>query len=291
MSKKSMTRQRLHQKKTTQKSRRKQSILNQIFKISWLTIGSISLVYALIQFIRGLSFNLSTAFLGGIGIVMLMLFTLSKFFKVTAARFFESKLFLVLKYCYTFFLMLFLVIGLLIFATSLHKPFNKVDYLIVLGAKVNQNNLSLSLKNRLDRALEYIVVYPDTPVILCGGQGSDEPMTEALAMERYILNTTKNKENVLLIREDASSNTIENLKNAAQIISHRENGIDANAIKTSVNTLIVTSDFHVFRTKMLATRVGLNTDVLPAETPLYVYPGLFVREIFAVFKSFIFDWV
>ena len=264
---------------------------NRILKISWLIIGTVSLSYSLIQLIRGMSFNLSTAALGVIGLFMVAIFVLSKVFIGTATHFFTSRVFGVFKFAYVLFLALFLVLGVLILIMPLQKPSDKVDYMIILGAKVNANSLSLSLKNRLDRALEYISDYPDTPVILCGGQGADEPMTEALAMERYIQINMMNAESGLLIREEASTNTIENLKNAAQIISLREENSGSGTTRANIRILIVTSDFHVFRTKMLARRVGLNADVLAAETPLFVYPGLFVREIFAFMKSFVFDRV
>ena len=246
-------------------------------------------------------------FMGGIGLSMVGLYLLAKRNQKITERLFKTKAFRVLKLGYTLFLALFLVIGILILVTPLQESTEKTDYLIILGAKVNDNGVSLSLMNRLDRALSYLSVYPDTTVILCGGQGSDEPMTEALAMERYIRASSVNTAATLMIREEESSNTIENLKNAAEIIAVQErngqgeyderdehDGYDARSensahISPDIRVLVVTSDFHVLRAKMLAGRAGLNADALSAGTPFYLYPGSFVREIFAVFKSFLLD--
>ena len=283
------------------------SRLDRGLKLSWLIIGFVSLVFFVVQCIRGISFSFSMVFMGGIGLFMVGLYLLGMRNQEITGRLYKTKVFRVLKLGYTLFLALFLVIGILILVTPLRESTEKTDYLIILGAKVNDNGVSLSLMNRLDRALSYLSVYPDTTVILCGGQGSDEPMTEALAMERYIQASSVNTAATLMIREEESSNTIENLKNAAEIITaqernrqgedgeHGERGEDdehsenSTQLSPDVRVLVVTSDFHVLRAKMLAGRVGLNASALSAGTPFYLYPGSFVREIFAVFKSFLLD--
>ena len=61
-----------------------------------------------------------------------------------------------------------------------------LDYLIVLGAQVKKEGPSKTLRLRLDKAAEYARQNPDTILILSGGQGSDELVSEAQAMQDYL---------------------------------------------------------------------------------------------------------
>lgn len=60
------------------------------------------------------------------------------------------------------------------------------DYVIVLGAQVRGKALSRTLEYRLEKALEYARVHPNTVLVLSGGQGVGEEMTEAEAMYEYL---------------------------------------------------------------------------------------------------------
>ena len=59
------------------------------------------------------------------------------------------------------------------------------DYVIVLGARVRGAKISNSLKQRLDRAIEYSEEYPNTVLVLSGGKGPGEEISEARAMYEY----------------------------------------------------------------------------------------------------------
>ena len=62
-----------------------------------------------------------------------------------------------------------------------------LDYVIVLGARVKEHTISDSLKKRLDRAIDYAQKNPDTYLVLSGGKGKDEPVSEAQAMYQYLV--------------------------------------------------------------------------------------------------------
>ena len=62
-----------------------------------------------------------------------------------------------------------------------------LDYVIVLGAQVREDGPSVVLRYRLDRTFEYLETHPDTICILSGGQGSNEPFSEAEGMVRLSL--------------------------------------------------------------------------------------------------------
>lgn len=73
-------------------------------------------------------------------------------------------------------------------------------------------------------------------MILSGGKGSDEKISEAEAMKRYCID--KGIPSKDLIKEDKSKTTLENLKNSKAIINRRSG--DKNAV-------LVTSNYHVYR--------------------------------------------
>ena len=82
-----------------------------------------------------------------------------------------------------------LVVGIteaIIIKASFGSPREQVDYVIVLGAKVNANGPSVSLWDRICAAYEYAESHPDTILVLSGGQGSDEPVTEAECIYREL---------------------------------------------------------------------------------------------------------
>lgn len=90
------------------------------------------------------------------------------------------------------------------------------DYVIVLGARVRGAKISNSLKQRLDRAIEYSEEYPNTVLVLSGGKGPGEEISEARAMYEY-LQYNGIPEDKLLI-EDQSSDTVQNIEFSRTVI-------------------------------------------------------------------------
>ena len=104
--------------------------------------------------------------------------------------------------------------------------------IIVLGAQVKADgSLSVQLQWRLDKALEVYRAYPQ-PIVVCGAQGANEPVTEASAMRDYLLQNGVPEADILL--EDQSFNTRQNLKNAQRLLGE--------GVK---KVLIVTSNYHL----------------------------------------------
>lgn len=81
-----------------------------------------------------------------------------------------------------------------------------------------------------------------------------------------------------LIKEEKSTNTMENIKNSKKLMK-----------KGTKHIVLVSSDFHIFRAKFLAKRNGIIAYGLPAETYYAIKPTYYIREYFAVVKSFFFD--
>ena len=150
----------------------------------------------------------------------------------------------------------------------------KADYLIVLGAKVNGTTPSYAMHDRLTAALDYLNAYPDATAIVSGGQGDDEGISEAEAMKIWLEAHGVAPERILL--EDQSETTRQNLENSFAIM--RERGADP-----SEGVAIVTSEYHLYRAREIASALGAKPIGVAARTSLLsMRINYFVREGFAV---------
>ena len=151
-----------------------------------------------------------------------------------------------------------------------------------LVRKLERWGPSVMLQDRLDKALEYLEDHPDITVVVSGGQGPEEPTSEAQGMADYLAARGVARESIIL--EPQSHNTWQNLTYSAKCLE--EAGID---IRDGV--IIVSNGFHLSRAKMLAGRIGYeNVSVLAApssHTPTRL--KMYVREPLALVKSFVFD--
>ena len=97
----------------------------------------------------------------------------------------------------------------IIIKNGLQKPEPGADYVIVLGARVNGTKVSLNLKYRLDAALDYIKDNPGCKVIVSGGQGKGEDITEGKAMEDYLASQGLSRNQIIKEeKSDKSSDVI-----------------------------------------------------------------------------------
>ncbi|MFZ5985723.1 MAG: YdcF family protein [Bacillota bacterium] len=182
--------------------------------------------------------------------------------------------------CIIMFLASFILVeGAIIVSANTDKNV-KVDCLIILGAGLKGDQITLTFKNRLDKGIEYLKENPDIKVIVTGGQGPGETITEAEAMEGYLVKNGINKDRI--IKEDRATSTSENIKYSKEILQKLTG-------KSSYRIMIVTNDFHMFRSKMIARRNGFTAYGVPAETNIFVLVNCYIREYFAVIKTFLFD--
>ena len=82
---------------------------------------------------------------------------------------------------------IFIVIEARIIKAMLSRCGRPVDYIIIPGAQVRGKRITDSLKRRLDKAVMYLKKYPDTRVIVSGGQGPGEAISEADAMADHLI--------------------------------------------------------------------------------------------------------
>lgn len=126
-------------------------------------------------------------------------------------------------------------------------------------------------------------------IIVSGGQGADEPCSEAEAMARYLRSTAGlgvSGSGWSVLQENQATSTEENLANSTRMLLERdaEGTRDASGQAAARRTIVVvTSDFHVPRTRWHATHAvqdipGVTYRVVGAETPVGARPAAYVRE-------------
>ena len=150
---------------------------------------------------------------------------------------------------------------------------DKPDYIMILGAGIRGRNMLLIQLQRTEKALEFIKRNPNVKVIVSGGQGKGEDISEAESMKEYLIQHGVNSENIL--KEEKSENTMENMKYTAEIL----NKVDS---RPNPKIAIVTSNYHVFRAKFLARRAGLNVEGIAAPVNNILLPNFSIRECFAI---------
>lgn len=171
-------------------------------------------------------------------------------------------------------LLFFLYIEGLIISGFWEKGEPDLDYLIVLGAQMRESGPSRALQMRLDTAYEYLVENEDTLVIVSGGQGSNEPVSEAQGMYDYLVGRGLEPERIL--REERSTNTCENLKFSGELV------------KDGASVGIVTNNFHVYRSTHLAGAQGYSHVCgIAAPSDAGMQLNNMFREFFGVMK----DWL
>jgi len=146
--------------------------------------------------------------------------------------------------------------------------------IIVLGAGVYGERPSATLVSRLNAAYDYLQTYPNCAAVLSGGQGPGEAITEALAMQRYLVEKGIDPQRLLL--EQRATSTWENLLYSQEIL--RQNGLDGQTVG------IVSNTFHLYRARFLAQLAGLDVMTIGAPVPKIGLVPLtcYVRECFAV---------
>ncbi len=235
----------------------------------------INLVLCVITFLYGISIlNVNSGTLFYLIWFLISIFFLTMFILIKINFFDKHKTFkkifiIILAIC----LGIFLIIESLIISKMNIKNVNNLDYIIVLGAQVNDDKPSIVLKYRLDKAVSYLKENENTFVIVSGGKGNNEKYTEASIMKKYLIENGINEERIII--EDKSHTTKENLINSKKLT--RDN-------KTIG---IVTNNFHMYRALLIGKKYGVNAKGLPAGSNEYYLPNNLLREALAFVKFLI----
>lgn len=155
------------------------------------------------------------------------------------------------------------------------STFNE-DIAIVLGSGIDGKEPTEMLKERLNKTIEYAEKNPNAIIIVSGGQGPDEEISEAEAMKRYLVknNISKNR----IIKEDKSRNTYENIKNSKEIIQNMNINNDS--------IVIISSKFHLYRAIKICETNDIKANKIGANILWYTLPGAMLRENISILKFF-----
>ena len=148
----------------------------------------------------------------------------------------------------------------------------ELDYVIVLGTRVDGDTPSRSLCHRLDKAIEYLEADEDLKVIVTGGQSKGADLTEAYVMTSYLIEAGVAPKRITL--ENNAMNTRENLMFSDEFIKDPEARVG-----------VITSSFHVYRAMELADKLGLDYVGIAAPSDKILLPNNLVREFFAIIKE------
>ena len=173
----------------------------------------------------------------------------------------------------------FTMLGLIL--SDAHTEEADVGCLIVLGAGLRDDVPSLVLAYRLNAAVNYLRTREGTPVIVAGGVGDGETISEAEAMSRYLMARGVDENSIW--KEENSTRTQENIDFSLELM--RDKGLDVD----NITVAIVTNEFHLYRAKLLADKAGMNTVGVAAPTPsFYLRVLYFSREAFALAAELVF---
>ena len=161
-----------------------------------------------------------------------------------------------------------------------HEPAHDRDYVIVLGCRIRPDgSLYPLIRARVDRAIAFVraqeaATGKQAVLVPSGGQGADEPESEAGAMARYMLAQGIAPERILA--EENSKTTLENLRFSRSLIEEQ-----AENAKVAFST----SSYHVYRGGILAANSGWHIDGMGSPTIWYFWPNAFLREFIGLLVS------
>jgi uncharacterized SAM-binding protein YcdF (DUF218 family) len=155
----------------------------------------------------------------------------------------------------------------------------KEDAIIVLGAGIKGEKIGTNLQKRLDTVIGYHHKNPDAVIVVSGGQGPYEDISEALAMERYLVANGIPQDKI--IKEDRSTSTQENFGFSKKLLDLRFG-------EGKYKAAYVTNGYHVYRAGVVAENAGLDGIThIHAETPWYTAVPNGLREVLAVMKTWL----
>lgn len=206
----------------------------------------------------------------------LVLFT--RFVEIAAFPYFIQVFFYLAYFLLAFYLAHITHYVLASILVNRNRPRYEQDYIIIHGSGLVNGAVSPLLAARVDRAIAFYQAQAQIThapkLILSGGQGSDEPISEAQAMMTYAAQKGVPKNDMLL--EDKSATTLQNIIYSKQIMDAR-----AAEDKQPYRCIFSTSNYHLLRTGMYAKIAGLKLDGIGAKTAPYYLPNALIREYIA----------
>ncbi|WP_144264312.1 YdcF family protein [Edaphobacillus lindanitolerans] len=162
------------------------------------------------------------------------------------------------------------------FLYQLNRPTYNQDFIIVLGSGLINDKVPPLLASRIDKGIDFYrnqtaAAFPPT-LIFSGGQGADEKLPEAEAMQKYAVGQGIPIEHTLT--ETRSVNTLQNMLYSKEIMDSLKEG--------KYNSIFATNNFHLFRAGLYARMAGLKSQGIGSKTAFYYWLNAMIREYIAV---------
>ena len=161
-----------------------------------------------------------------------------------------------------------------------YRPEYDKEFLIILGCGLRKDGTPTPLLcGRLDQALDFARKQEEATgkklyFIPSGGRGENEIIAESESMKRYLMEKGVPEDRIL--PEDRSRNTSENMAfSKEKILECGKTGKIAFA----------TTNYHVFRSGLLARRAKMRAVGFGAKTKWYFWPNASVREFAGLLAS------
>ncbi|MFT3982795.1 MAG: YdcF family protein [Lachnospiraceae bacterium] len=237
-----------------------------------IVLGSLCLLYFFfihILFSHGTNFYFIWMFLGVVALLSAL------FLRGGCWEYLPDTFQVGVRFLLTVGVVLILITQLCICGSFLEKGEAGLDYLIVLGAQMKRNGPSRALQYRLEKAYAYFRENPDTILIVSGGQGANEHISEAQGMYDYLIRCGVPDKQI--IKEDQSVNTVQNLTFSAAHLDRKKAHVG-----------IVTNNFHVFRSVQIAKKIDYkNVCGIAARSEPLLQCSNMLRETLSVVKDFL----
>ncbi|MBR3593427.1 MAG: YdcF family protein [Clostridia bacterium] len=243
----------------------------QIIRIILYALGAVVTLNGIMLFILS-NFNLGNVLTLGLGVCLILYASFMQKVNKVLPKWVKAGLLTVCA------LGALLMSFLLIYGTVDTATY-KEDAVIVLGAGVHGETPSAVLRGRLDKAVEFHKNNPHALIVVSGGQGPQEDVTEAYAMEKYLL--ARGVDPDMIIKEEKSTSTLENFRFSKEILD--------TLLPEGYSVAYITNEYHIYRAGGFAARAGIpKTTHLHSSTRFdSILPGT-MRECLAVMAFWVF---
>lgn len=163
------------------------------------------------------------------------------------------------------------------FLYQFNRPRRNQDFIIVLGSGLINDKVPPLLASRINKAIDFYwkqaAVNTPPTIIFSGGQGPDEGLPEAEAMQKYAVEKGIPLEHT--VQENRSVNTYQNMSFSKEIM-------DSLKPEDKYRSIFTTNNFHLFRAGIYARQAGLNSQGIGSKTAFYYWPNAMIREYVAI---------
>ena len=242
-------------------------MIKTVLKTAVIPLGIILLIFTVIQSVIN-NFNTGLIVLGAIAVLFIVYGFLWR----------KGKIPMFLHITVIVLCLILVAFAIFLFSYGKNDSVNYTeDVVVVLGAGIRGDQVSPLLQKRLNKALEYHAKNPNAVIVVSGGLGPQETISEALAMERYLIAQGIPEQQIR--KEELATSTLENFLFSKEILKDE--------FPEDSSIVFITSDFHIYRAKMISEHVGINAGHISSPIAWHSVPVSYLREMMAVVKHWV----